>query len=272
MYGWPNPRAQLRRLLAPRPVSRLVVPPVGEPITLQQAKDHLRLEHGLDDNSVPALVTAARQYVEEVCWRGLLRQTWELVLCGFPWDCGFVELPRGNLASVESVSYVDLSGGTQTWNASNYSVDTGSVPGRVLPAWGTSWPSTRDQWDAVVIRYVVGWRRDDPAFTASGSYASGDRVRPTTPDGYSYEAQGAGAAGAEPSWPTTVGNTVVSGAVTFRNMGLADPVPTPIRQAMLLLISQMYEHRTPEVVGTIVSQVQFAVDALLSPYRLLRFE
>ncbi len=47
-----------------------------------------------------------------------------------------------------------------------------------------------------------------------------------------------------------------------------DDVPQPIKQAMLLLISQMYEHRTPEITGTIVSQVQFATESLLGPYRL----
>ena len=46
-------------------------------------------------------------------------------------------------------------------------------------------------------------------------------------------------------------------------------VPAPIKQAILLLISQMYEHRTPEVTGAVVSPVVFAVDALLAPYRMV---
>jgi uncharacterized phiE125 gp8 family phage protein len=48
-------------------------------------------------------------------------------------------------------------------------------------------------------------------------------------------------------------------------------VPRPLKQAALMLVSQMYEHRTPEVTGTIVSAVQFAVNALIAPYRLVRF-
>lgn len=46
-------------------------------------------------------------------------------------------------------------------------------------------------------------------------------------------------------------------------------VPEPIVQALLLLIAQMYENRTPEITGTIVSKIQFSFDALLSPYRIL---
>ena len=48
-------------------------------------------------------------------------------------------------------------------------------------------------------------------------------------------------------------------------------VPEPVKHVVKLLVSQMYEHRTPEVTGTIVSQVKFAVDALLYNYRLMRF-
>ncbi len=46
-------------------------------------------------------------------------------------------------------------------------------------------------------------------------------------------------------------------------------VPTPLKQAMLMLVSQMYEIRTPEVEKAL-SVVGFAVDALSRPYRMVR--
>lgn len=46
-------------------------------------------------------------------------------------------------------------------------------------------------------------------------------------------------------------------------------VPADIRHAILMLVAQMCEHREPEVTGTIVSQVRFAVESLLGPYRVL---
>jgi uncharacterized phiE125 gp8 family phage protein len=45
-------------------------------------------------------------------------------------------------------------------------------------------------------------------------------------------------------------------------------VPAPIVQAVLLLISQLYENRTPEVTGTIVASIKFSFEALLSTYRI----
>lgn len=187
---------------------RVVTPPASEPVTLVEAKAHLRLEGTDDDTYVSALIQAARQHVEEVCWRGVVTQTREAVLECFP-DSDGVELPGGNLASITSVTYTDADGASQTLATSVYEADTVSVPGRMLLAYDQSWPSTRSQWDAVRVRYVVGW-------------------------------------------------------------AVAD-VPAPLKQALLLLVSQLYEHRTPEVTGVSMGKVGFAVDALLSPYRLVRW-
>lgn len=45
-------------------------------------------------------------------------------------------------------------------------------------------------------------------------------------------------------------------------------VPEDLRHVIKLLVAQMYTHREPEVTGTIVSRVQFAVDSLMSDYRI----
>jgi uncharacterized phiE125 gp8 family phage protein len=195
---------------------RLITATTEEPVSLADAKAHLRLEHELDDAVVLSLVKAARQYLEEACWRGFCLQTWERTESCFPADVCLpferqgLKLPMGNLVSVTSLKYIDPDGVERTAVAgTDYVVDSDNVPGRVRLAYGKSWPSVRSQWDAVRCRYVVGWAAAD--------------------------------------------------------------VPQPLKQALLLLVSQMYEHRTPEVTGTIVTSVQFAVNALIAPYRLVRF-
>lgn len=45
-------------------------------------------------------------------------------------------------------------------------------------------------------------------------------------------------------------------------------VPEDIKNALKLLVGSMYAFREPEVSGTIVSKVGFAVDSLLAPHRL----
>ena len=56
-------------------------------------------------------------------------------------------------------------------------------------------------------------------FQASTAYSLGDLIEPTTPNTYAYKVTTAGTSGSEPSFPTTVGSTVVSGTVTFTNIG-----------------------------------------------------
>lgn len=57
---------------------------------------------------------------------------------------------------------------------------------------------------------------DASAWQVSTAYSLGDVVRPTTRNGYVYEVTTAGSTSAsEPTWPTTPGNTVVDGGVTF---------------------------------------------------------
>lgn len=45
-------------------------------------------------------------------------------------------------------------------------------------------------------------------------------------------------------------------------------VPEPIRQAILLLVGQWFDHREAVSVGAAPAAMPFAVDALLSPYRV----
>lgn len=47
-------------------------------------------------------------------------------------------------------------------------------------------------------------------------------------------------------------------------------VPAPIKQAILLLVGQWFRTRSAVNVGNIVNEMPFAVEALLSPYRIWR--
>lgn len=52
----------------------------------------------------------------------------------------------------------------------------------------------------------------------------------------------------------------------------AATVPDSIRAAIKMLVGGMYAHREPEVTGTIVANLQFSLESLLWPYRILEAE
>ena len=128
--------------------------PSVEPVSLAEAKEHLRVIHDDDDAYIELLITAARAYVEEHSARALCTQTITLKLPRFP---ARIELPRPPLASVTSITYVDGDGTTQTLSSSNYRVSTSGEPGFIDPAYNISWPTTRDIADAVTVVYVAGY-------------------------------------------------------------------------------------------------------------------
>lgn len=141
----------------------LVTAPTVEPIDLADAKRQCHLSDDLTDQDaqISAYISAAREWAEVYTGRALLTQTWDLKFDAFP---DVICLPKPPIASVTSVSYIDTNGTTQTLSSSLYTTDlpTGpyAPPGRIVPVYGSTWPSTRDVPNAVTVRVVCGYGSD----------------------------------------------------------------------------------------------------------------
>lgn len=133
------------------------VAPATEPLSLADAKLHLRVVSDDDDDLITALIQGAREYVETFLRRQLVTATWAMTLDEFPDSDGDITLPLPPLASVTSIAYVDGDGDDQTLDSANYTVHTNCEPGKITLAYGESWPSTRDQPDAVTVAFVAGY-------------------------------------------------------------------------------------------------------------------
>jgi uncharacterized phiE125 gp8 family phage protein len=140
----------------------LVTAPAKSPVGLAEAKSWARIETGDEDALILGLIEAARGYLGDLDgYTGLafITQTFDYSLDAFP-ACGFT-LPRWPVQSVASITYIDSAGASQTLSALAYQVDTKSMPARIAPAYGTTWPSTRTILNAVTVRFVAGYG-DDP--------------------------------------------------------------------------------------------------------------
>lgn len=131
--------------------------PASEPVTTDEAKSHVRVDISDDDTLIDSLIASARDTIEKLARRALITQTWRLSLDNWP-DGDAIELPRPPLQSVSSITYTESDGTVNTWDTSGYIVDTDSEPGRVVLAYGESWPSvTLYPAAAIKITFVAGY-------------------------------------------------------------------------------------------------------------------
>lgn len=131
--------------------------PAVEPVSLTEAKAHLRVTATDEDTLISSLIVAARQWVEEQTYRALVSQTWDLQLDKFPSGDEPIRLPRAPLQSVTSITYTDTAGASQTLSATLYVVSATRQPGVIRPAYGQVWPEAQDKPDAVTVRFVAGY-------------------------------------------------------------------------------------------------------------------
>lgn len=132
----------------------LTTPATEYPLLLEEAKASLRVTTDDENSYIQSLIAAATGYVEQATARQLVSATWTLKLDYFP---DVIYVPRPPLRSVSSIQYVDASGDTQTLSSTDYRVDLYSLPGRIEPAYGRSWPTTRDVNAAVTVTYIAGY-------------------------------------------------------------------------------------------------------------------
>lgn len=113
----------------------------------------------VEDDLLNAIITAAREHVEDIIRRAIITQTWDYFLDRFP-SGNSIKLPYGNLQTVSSVKYTDSDGDQTTMTVTTeYLVETnGDQCGRIVLPYGVSWPSfTPYPSKPIVIRYVCGW-------------------------------------------------------------------------------------------------------------------
>ena len=137
--------------------TNLITEPTIEPMTLQEAKDHLRVDHVDDDSVIEPNIKAVREHSETFLGRALITQTWDLFINNFPPYGSWLEIPFPPLQSVTTIKYIDENGTQQTLSSSIYTVDINAEMGRVFLAYDQVWPTVRPILNAIEIRFVAGY-------------------------------------------------------------------------------------------------------------------
>jgi uncharacterized phiE125 gp8 family phage protein len=150
---------------------QLITPPAGEPVSLAEAKLHLRVDFDDDDSLIQVLISAARQAAETLTNRQLVTARWRMVLDSFPGPSIMgvpagqtftlpghaVLLPKSPVQSVVEIRYLDMAGAWQVMAAVNYTVDSACEPVRITPVFGQIWPIALPQIGAVSVIFDAGY-------------------------------------------------------------------------------------------------------------------
>lgn len=137
--------------------------PTLEPVTLAEAKRHLRVDSHDDDAYIAGLIRAAREWVEEYLDRTLVLTQWTVRFDKFPPESTTdIELPRppmatSGAATAVSVTYTLEDGSTAAYSAASYRVDRNATPGAVKTNYGQTWPPHRQDDNSAAITYWAGY-------------------------------------------------------------------------------------------------------------------
>ena len=136
------------------------------PISLEELKSHLKVDHDVEDALVQSYLAAAVDWAERATNRAILKQTYLIVRDDFP--VGAWYLPLGKIDSVTSIEYLDTNGVTQTWAPSpaEHQLDNDSdYQARLNPKTGFTWPSTGEYLSSARVTVVAGWDTNDVPFS-----------------------------------------------------------------------------------------------------------
>jgi uncharacterized phiE125 gp8 family phage protein len=105
-----------------------IEPPETEPLTLDEAKAFLRVEHTAEDELIASLVKAARMVVEAATRRVLVSQGFRIVLDA--WPAGDrIPSPVSPLCSLSGARVRAANGSATDLNLAAFTLDTVSSPG-----------------------------------------------------------------------------------------------------------------------------------------------
>ncbi len=134
-------------------------PPAVEPVSVSEAKAHLRVDISDDDSYISTLITAAREWCEQYLDRTLINTQWTMRLDSFPYE---IELPRPPIATSGTTTAVSLTytlgdDSTATLSTTAYRVDRTSTPGVVRQLRAGTWPANLDDYNAVAVTWWAGY-------------------------------------------------------------------------------------------------------------------
>ena len=137
--------------------------PAVEPVTLAEAKTHLRVDSTASDTEIAAMITAAREWCEQYLDRTLVHTQWVMRFDRFPTDgTEDIELPRPPMAMAGTATAVTLAytledATTASYGTASYRVDRAATPGAVKTNYAGTWPPHLQDDNSISVTWWGGY-------------------------------------------------------------------------------------------------------------------
>jgi len=129
--------------------------PAVEPVTVSEAKAHLRVDGTAEDTLIGSLILTSRLHIEAALGLALMTQSWRLTLDAWP-NGRELELPLRPLQSLASVKVLSADGTAEAVPSSAYVVDVDGMPPRIVRNNG-SWPQLERAVNGIEIEFTAGF-------------------------------------------------------------------------------------------------------------------
>ena len=129
--------------------------PAVEPVTLAQAKAHLRVDDTAEDAYISSLIVTSRLQIEAALGLALITQSWRWTIDDWPGSSA-LDLPIRPVQQITSIQVVHAIGAATTVSASSYQLDGRGSPPRIVLT--TLSPPIPDQpAEGIAISMVAGF-------------------------------------------------------------------------------------------------------------------
>lgn len=133
----------------------LTAGPAAEPVSLAEAKAHVRIDGAAEDGLLASLITTSRLHIEAALGLALITQSWQLQLDAWP-KRGGVVLPLRPVQAIDAVRVTAFDGTVVTLEPSHYRCDGYGLPPRLLPA-ASPFPDPGANALGIEIAFVAGY-------------------------------------------------------------------------------------------------------------------
>jgi uncharacterized phiE125 gp8 family phage protein len=130
--------------------------PAAEPIALDEAKAHLRVDGAAEDTLIASLIVTSRLHVEAAVGLALITQSWSWFLDAWPLGPA-LDLPLRPVQSIAAVRTYDEAGTPAPLDPATWFLDGAGAPPRLVRQGALAWPKPARIANGIEVAFTAGY-------------------------------------------------------------------------------------------------------------------